>query len=139
MWLMRPLVFAAVAICAAISIAMVLSRTRPVSEDDACDILIRTASVYRLSPHGPMGHYYCDPAPLDEAHYVIGLRIKPLEDYGGSNLVGWFAVAKADGQVSEWDIGEGYVRALKAGPSCGSCHPPTGPPPLLLPRSGSSN
>ncbi len=47
--------------------------------------------------------------PPDDDLYVFALRSDRTCDYICSNLMGWFAVRRATGQIYEWDIGEWQV------------------------------
>jgi hypothetical protein len=75
------------------------------SEHQACEILQHAAVEYRLTRTDLTGRYYCDPLPSRAAYYVLGLRYRTTPDeLVGSNLIGWYAVAKRDGAVFAWDI-----------------------------------
>ena len=57
--------------------------------------------------------YYCEPYAASRRHTVVAVRSCSAAPAGaeagwtGSNLVGYFALHRASGSVSEWDIGEG--------------------------------
>ena len=77
------------------------------SAGDACAVLKQAAVEFHLSVHDLTGRYYCEPLSDHKTHFVLGLRYHAFPDeLVGSNLIGWFAVAKSDGTVSDWDINE---------------------------------
>jgi len=70
-------------------------------------MLKQAAVEFHLSTHDLTGRYYCESLGEIDTHYLLGLRYYvPAEDHVGSNLIGWFAVAKSDGTVFDWDINE---------------------------------
>jgi hypothetical protein len=83
------------------------------TEKQACEILKRAALELCLSRRNLAGRYYCDPLPDQPFHFVVGLRYAVTPDeLVGSNLIGWYGVRKADGQVFEWDIDEDLPHPL---------------------------
>jgi hypothetical protein len=85
------------------------------SEKQACEILKRAAVEFHLSTRDFTGRYYCDPLPATTRYYVLALRVS-FDEPVGSNLVGYFAVAKADGSVLDWDINEDKAAPLAPRP-----------------------
>jgi hypothetical protein len=84
----------------------------------ACAILTRAAAEYCLSRHKVIGLCSCEPLPEHLDDYVLGLycsSVTPREVLG-SNLVGWYAVAKSDASVFEWDINEEFPKPLEMRP-----------------------
>jgi hypothetical protein len=89
------------------------STCSPITSDEACRILKKTFSAAEDIPaSGPMGFgWFCDLANGgDNALYVIALRSNRPAPY--SNLMGWYAVRRQDGFVTEWD-----VTNLRVGPA----------------------
>jgi hypothetical protein len=86
------------------------------SEAAACELLKEAAVRYCLSRTNLTGRYYCDPLPDDGPYYLMGLRyrVSPGE-LVGSNLAGWFAIRRSDGQVFEWDINDEVALPLTSG------------------------
>jgi len=84
-----------------------------ISEPEACNKLLRIAAEQHLVKEtDPSGAYYCEPSGDNASdHYLIGLhyRVVTPPDWVGSDLVGWYAVRRSDGRVSEWDIAEGTL------------------------------
>jgi hypothetical protein len=77
------------------------------SNDEACDILKRTALQDHLVARGqPSGQYVCEDYSQNGGYFVFGLHFKldVPTDNPQSNLVGWFAVSKKSGRVYEWDM-----------------------------------
>jgi hypothetical protein len=71
----------------------------------ACRLLQKTiAKRDGLPESGPPGMgWFCDITPSkDPTLYVIALRSARQQPY--SNLMGWYAVARASGSVYRWDI-----------------------------------
>lgn len=87
---------------------------RTISADMACKIL-KAAAVqhhFAMNPE-PSGYYRCDVEPDATAYgpdaagyFLIGLHYNFHTPPGwiGSNLVGWYAVRRADGKVFEFDM-----------------------------------
>lgn len=68
-------------------------------------MLKRAAVTLHLSGRNLSGRYYCDPIGDNTGYYLLGLRYRVAEDeLVGSNLLGWFAVRRADGAVLDWDV-----------------------------------
>jgi len=59
---------------------------------------------------GPAREWRCDilsPKDQPKGYFVIGLRGVCYDPDGcGSTLLGWYAVRRSDGSISEWDVGE---------------------------------
>jgi hypothetical protein len=76
----------------------------PLDTGAACRVLQKAvAERDNLPETGPPGvGWFCDFAPSkDPGLYVIALRSgKPLPY---TNLMGWYAVARANGTISRWD------------------------------------
>jgi hypothetical protein len=86
------------------------------SEEQACDVLERTALQWCLSRTNLAGRYWCDAVPESPDHFVLALRYYPKpEELVGSTLIGWYAVSRADGAVSNWDVTSGELTPLVSG------------------------
>jgi hypothetical protein len=77
----------------------------PLDTGAACRVLQKAVSDRENLPDtGPPGvGWFCDFAPSkDPALYVIALRSGRPQPY--SNLMGWYAVTRATGIISRWDV-----------------------------------
>ena len=86
------------------------------SEADACQTLETAAITYHLSAHDLTGSYFCEHTGNDGQYYYLGLRYhdKPSEKIG-SNLIGWFAIRRSDGQVFRRDSPDSALEPIKPG------------------------
>ncbi len=88
----------------------------PLDTGAACRTLQKAVSARDNLPEaGPPGvGWFCDFAPSkDPALYVIALRSgKPLPY---TNLMGWYAVTRANGTISRWDVARQRAFPLNAG------------------------
>lgn len=79
------------------------------SEVQACTVLKeRTASIIDQNVAGPVTEWGCEVVPTED-FFVIALRAAchlPRGEICGSTLLGWYAVRRSTGQVSEWDMAE---------------------------------
>jgi hypothetical protein len=100
-------------------VSVVLSAEQGVinSERSACSALMLGAVKYRLSAHDLTGRYYCsgyDSERYPKGYFVLGLRYRARqEEKVGSNLIGWFAIRKADGALFELDLDGTGVKPLR--------------------------
>lgn len=95
----RLLATAALTACALQGIAR-----EPLDTGTACRALQKAiAERENLPEAGPPGvGWFCDFVPSkDPGLYVIALRFGRPQPY--SNLLGWYAVARATGTISRWD------------------------------------
>jgi hypothetical protein len=78
------------------------------SPEQACKVL--EAAVELESPDLPKP-LSCEPYADVAEYYVVTLRYTPRpEELVGSNLLGYFALAKSHGAVHEWEFAEERVR-----------------------------
>ena len=91
--------------------------------DRACALLVEAARFHRLVATDPRGEYVCE--RQDEAHerFVFALRWRgeglPAM---GSNLVGYYLVDAASGDIHAWDLGENRRGEPLAAPSADAPH-----------------
>jgi hypothetical protein len=110
-----PLVLFALAISCETSFAT--SRKQVTTSRQACAVLKRGAITYHLSRRNLSGRYYCDSIGDNSEYFLVGLRYRVTADeMVGSNLLGWFAVRRADSVILEWDINEDKAFPLRPRP-----------------------
>ena len=77
------------------------------SRGEACNVLLKEAALRHLAAkESPDGYYDCQPESDADSYIILGLhyRLKSQRSAAGSNLVGWYAVDKSNGQLYEWDM-----------------------------------
>src|SRR5262245_15016618 len=103
---MRSIPLRVACVLATLPFAGCAAQKQPItSELEACEALERTAVEWCLSRTNLAGRYWCDAVPESPNHYVLALRYYPEpEERVGSSLIGRYAVSKADGAVSNFDV-----------------------------------
>jgi len=98
-----------IAFCTVMSFSR--AQAQMLSENAACELL-KAAALKRhfTNETTPPGKYVCyvDHGMSTKDDFVFGLHyfFTPPPGWVGSNLVGWYAVDRRDGQIFEWDIAE---------------------------------
>jgi len=96
---------------------------RPVSAKDACKVLLIEASHKHLAAKElASGHYDCEYENEIGSYLLLSLhyRLNDPNAVDGSNLVGWYAVSKASGQLYEWDMANQKIGDALSSPSSSS-------------------
>jgi len=97
------------------------------SKNAACsELKVHMAREY-LNSKQPDPPWYCDFTESHEFYYIVALRSgDPIAFEEGSNLVGWFAVAKRSDMILEFDVAN--MRLVPLAPFAPGITSPTGFP-----------
>jgi hypothetical protein len=76
------------------------------SAEQACDILKRAVTAFCQSRENLTERCSCDHTPERTNYYVLGLHCTsgPASEVIASSLVGYYAIAKSNGAIFEWDF-----------------------------------
>jgi hypothetical protein len=114
---MRNFLFSMALISTAAAVAAETVSLPVRSENVACDLLKRrVATLYDLPVTGPPNlGWWCEFASgWNPELYVIALRSGRKCPEICSNLMGWYAIRKANGEVGEFDLDAGLMKAIPA-------------------------
>jgi hypothetical protein len=91
-------------------------------QDRACDQAIRSVGKY-VAPAKHKHEYYCSLHEQKAGYFVFRVSSrypKPADaglEWAGSNLLGYFAVSRANGNVYNWDIAEDKLGSMLQAPA----------------------
>lgn len=100
----------------------------PADAKRACQRLVAAAQARQLAGAGKCGQYVCERQQQASARFVFALRWRgeglPAV---GSNLIGYYRVDAASGDIHDWDLGEDQAgQALPAVPKVNSLRSSSG-------------